>query len=62
MIKFCFSFQSRAQGLIKQLLDLFEQIEQSNTEISTFEFLQKQEQNAIPRRLDVSKIQLSNMS
>ncbi|XP_059469099.1 cell division cycle 5-like protein [Neocloeon triangulifer] len=45
-------YQSRAQGLIKQLLDLHDQLEQSKTELSTFEFLQNLERNAIPRRLE----------
>nr|CAD7589113.1 unnamed protein product [Timema genevievae] len=45
-------YQSRAQALIKQLHALYEQIEQSQLELSTFQFLQKQEQAAIPRRLE----------
>ncbi|XP_065340447.1 cell division cycle 5-like protein [Cloeon dipterum] len=45
-------YQSRAQGLIKQLMDLHDQIEQSKTELSTFEFLQNMERNAIPRRIE----------
>jgi hypothetical protein len=46
-------FQSRAQALIKQLHDLYEQIEQAQLELSTFNFLQRQEMAAIPRRLEV---------
>nr|CAD7399123.1 unnamed protein product [Timema cristinae] len=46
-------YQSRAQALIKQLHALYEQIEQSQLELSTFQFLQKQELAAIPRRLEV---------
>jgi hypothetical protein len=46
-------FQSRAQAFIKQLHDLYEQIEQAQLELSTFNFLQRQEMAAIPRRLEV---------
>ena len=46
-------FQSRAQALIKQLHDLYDQIEQAQLELSTFRFLQRQEMAAIPRRLEV---------
>jgi pre-mRNA-splicing factor CDC5/CEF1 len=45
-------FQNRAQVLVKQFNDLTDQIEQSRLELSTFKFLQKQEEAAIPRRLD----------
>ncbi|PSN39298.1 Cell division cycle 5-like protein [Blattella germanica] len=45
-------YQSRAQALIKQLHDLYEQIEQGQLELSTFRFLQRQEMAAIPRRLE----------
>ncbi|XP_033608501.1 cell division cycle 5-like protein [Cryptotermes secundus] len=45
-------YQSRAQGLIKQLHDLYEQIEQAQFELSTFDFLQRQEMAAIPQRLN----------
>ncbi|XP_023708391.1 cell division cycle 5-like protein [Cryptotermes secundus] len=45
-------YQSRAQALIKQLHDLYEQIEQAQLELSTFNFLQRQEMAAIPRRLE----------
>ncbi|XP_069680560.1 cell division cycle 5-like protein [Periplaneta americana] len=45
-------YQSRAQALIKQLHDLYEQIEQAQLELSTFRFLQRQEMAAIPRRLE----------
>ncbi|XP_063217197.1 cell division cycle 5-like protein [Bacillus rossius redtenbacheri] len=45
-------YQSRAQALIKQLVSLFDQIEQSQLELSTFKFLQQQEMAAIPRRIE----------
>jgi hypothetical protein len=38
---------------MKQLHDLYEQIEQAQLELSTFNFLQRQEMAAIPRRLEV---------
>ncbi|XP_055695365.1 cell division cycle 5-like protein [Lutzomyia longipalpis] len=44
-------YQARAQALIKQLQDTFEQIEQNYLALSTFKFLAEQEDNAIPRRL-----------
>ncbi|RZC40269.1 Myb Cef and/or Ax dynein light domain containing protein, partial [Asbolus verrucosus] len=44
-------YQSRAQGLIKQLQDYFEQIDQAHLELNTFKFLQEQEKNALPRRI-----------
>lgn len=47
-------YQARAQALIKQLQDTFEQIEQNSLSLSTFRFLGEQESVAIPRRLEVS--------
>ena len=44
-------YQTRAQGLSKQVQDLNEQIEQATLELSTFKFLDKQEGAAIPQRL-----------
>jgi pre-mRNA-splicing factor CDC5/CEF1 len=44
-------YQSRAQGLIKQLQDYFEQIDQAHLELNTFKFLQEQEKAALPRRI-----------
>ena len=44
-------YQTRAQGLLKQVQDLGDQIEQSQLELSTFKFLSGQEQAAIPLRL-----------
>lgn len=45
-------YQSRAQVIIKQLQELYEQLEQADMELSTFKFLQQQEIAAIPRRLE----------
>uniref|UniRef100_A0ACB8GFC3 CDC5 cell division cycle 5-like protein n=1 Tax=Sphaerodactylus townsendi TaxID=933632 RepID=A0ACB8GFC3_9SAUR len=45
-------YQSRAMGLIKQLNDLWDQIEQAHLELRTFEELKKHEDAAIPRRLE----------
>ncbi|XP_044262430.1 cell division cycle 5-like protein [Tribolium madens] len=44
-------YQSRAQALIKQLQDYFDQIDQANLELNTFKFLQEQEKAALPRRI-----------
>ncbi|XP_028855826.1 cell division cycle 5-like protein [Denticeps clupeoides] len=43
-------YQSRALGLMKQLSDLWDQVEQANVELRTFQELKKQEDLAIPRR------------
>ncbi|XP_030638519.1 cell division cycle 5-like protein [Chanos chanos] len=43
-------YQSRAMGLMKQLSDLWDQVEQANMELRTFQELKKQEDLAIPRR------------
>ncbi|XP_062863914.1 cell division cycle 5-like protein [Trichomycterus rosablanca] len=43
-------YQSRSMGLIKQLSDLWDQVEQANMELHTFDELKKQEDLAIPRR------------
>ncbi|KAG8124518.1 putative Mrna splicing protein [Naja naja] len=48
-------YQSRAMGLIKQLNDLWDQIEQAHLELCTFEELKKHEDAAIPRRLECLK-------
>lgn len=45
-------YQTRAQGLVKQLQDLYDQIEQAHMELSTFKFLKTQEEAAIPRRIE----------
>ncbi|XP_060523536.1 cell division cycle 5-like protein [Cylas formicarius] len=44
-------YQSRAQALIKQLQDLYENIDQANLELNTFKFLQEQERAALPKRI-----------
>lgn len=49
----CFIFQSRAQGLVKQIQDLTEQIESTRIELGTFEHLRQHEMGAIPKRLEV---------
>lgn len=46
-------YKSRAQMLIKKLQDIYESIDQTNLELSTFKFLQEQEKNALPRRIQV---------
>lgn len=43
-------YQSRAMGLVKQLGDLWDQVEQAQVELRTFQELKKQEDTAIPRR------------
>lgn len=48
-------YQSRAMGLIKQLSDLWDQVEQAHMELHTFEELKKQEDLAIPRRQEVTQ-------
>uniref|UniRef100_A0A2K6LUH2 Cell division cycle 5-like protein n=1 Tax=Rhinopithecus bieti TaxID=61621 RepID=A0A2K6LUH2_RHIBE len=48
-------YQSRAMGLMKQLNDLWDQIEQAHLELRTFEELKKHEDSAIPRRLECLK-------
>lgn len=47
-----FLYQARAQALIKQLQDTYEQIEQNYLALSTFKFLNAQENAAIPKRLE----------
>lgn len=46
-------YQSRAMGLVKQLSDLWDQVEQAHMELRTFGELKKQEDLAIPRRQEV---------
>ncbi|XP_074646818.1 cell division cycle 5-like protein [Tubulanus polymorphus] len=45
-------YQSRAQGLIKQLQDMFEQMEQAHIEEQTFLHLRQHEIGAIPKRME----------
>lgn len=47
-------YQARAQALVKQLLDTFDQIETNHLALSTFKFLDSQEDIAVPKRLEVS--------
>ena len=49
-------FQSRAQGLMKQVQDLHEQLEQTYVECKTFENLRQHEIGAIPKRMEVSPL------
>lgn len=45
-------YQSRAQGLMKQIHDTYEQIEQTFVEYKTFEDLRHHEIGAIPKRME----------
>ncbi|KAK2162342.1 hypothetical protein LSH36_100g06032 [Paralvinella palmiformis] len=45
-------YQSRSQGLVKQLHDIQEQSEQTFVELKTFENLKQHETGAIPKRLE----------
>ena len=45
-------YQVRTQALTKQLSDTWDQIEQLRLELSTFKFLQAQEESALPRRIN----------
>ncbi|KAL7029384.1 hypothetical protein ACKWTF_006218 [Chironomus riparius] len=45
-------YQARAHSLIKQLQEIYEQIEQNYLSLSTFKFLEKMETTAIPKRLE----------
>jgi pre-mRNA-splicing factor CDC5/CEF1 len=46
-------YQLQAQALMKQLHDWYGQIEQTQLELSAFNFLQRQEMAAISRRLEL---------
>lgn len=46
-------FQSRSQGFVKQIHDVYEQIEQTFVELKTFENLRQHELGAIPKRSEV---------
>ncbi|XP_070568591.1 cell division cycle 5-like protein [Ptychodera flava] len=48
-------YQSRALGLVKQLNDAFENLEQTFVEMKTFESLKRNEDIAIPKRLESLK-------
>jgi len=45
-------YQSRSQGLVKQMTDLNDQLEAANLEMATFTMLQQHETYAIPKRLE----------
>ncbi|XP_071113531.1 cell division cycle 5-like protein [Haliotis cracherodii] len=45
-------YQSRSQALVKQLHDVYEQIEQTFVELKTFENLRQHEIGAIPKRME----------
>jgi len=45
-------YQSRSQGLLKQFHDIYEQIEQTHVEATTFDNLRQHEIQAIPKRLE----------
>uniref|UniRef100_A0A8C1GGT0 CDC5 cell division cycle 5-like (S. pombe) n=1 Tax=Cyprinus carpio TaxID=7962 RepID=A0A8C1GGT0_CYPCA len=49
-------YQSRAMGLLKQLSEVWDQVEQAHVELHTFQELKKQEDHAIPRRQEVNKV------
>lgn len=51
-------YQARAHSLIKQLQEIYEQIEQNYLSLSTFKFLEKMETTAIPKRLEVLIVNL----
>ena len=46
-------YQSRALGLIKQQEELTEQVEQTSIELWTFQELKKNEDIAVPKRVEV---------
>jgi len=45
-------YQSRAQGLVKQLNEINDQLETANLEMATFSVLQQHETGAVPKRLE----------
>lgn len=48
--------KARAQAIMKQLNETWEQIDQNSLALSTFKFLSEQEESAIPRRMEVCKL------
>lgn len=46
-------YQARAQAVIKQLNEVWDQIDQNSLALSTFKFLADKENSAIPRRTEV---------
>lgn len=55
-------YQSRAVGLIKQLSDVHDQVEQAYVEKRTFEELQNQETKSIPKRLNALEIDVERQT
>ena len=53
-------YQSRTLGLTKQLNELHDQLQQTQTELKSFKELQAIESAAIPRRIQVSTSNLKN--
>ena len=49
----CGGYQSRALSLIKQIGDVYDQVEHTHIELETFEALKRNEDAAIPKRLEV---------
>jgi len=49
-------FQYKAGVLMKKLNEIQDQIEKATVELSTFKYLQKQEEFAIPRRIQVTHV------
>ena len=54
-------YQSRAQGLIKQLQDIYEQTEQTFVELQTFTDLRQHEIGAVPKRKEVCILKTVNI-
>ncbi|KAF6208293.1 hypothetical protein GE061_016747 [Apolygus lucorum] len=52
-------YQSRATALMKQLQDVYDQIDQAHMEKSTFQLLQQLEESAIPRRIEAISEEVS---
>lgn len=50
LIKFLLLKQARAQAIVKQLNEIWDQIDQNSLALSTFKFLATQENSAIPQR------------
>ena len=55
-------YQSRTLGLTKQLNELHDQLQQTQTELKSFKELQAIESAAIPRRIQVSTLNLKYYS
>lgn len=55
-------YQSRAQVLIKSLQDIYSQIENKQVELSTFDNIREHELNAIPKRIESLKEDVSKQT